>query len=204
MKNTVTISLFVFWTIVTALIVAGLVSYENKKLVGADTAPTPQGQVAAVGGAPGAQEGGGLTIASVQQHATPDNCWIIISNNIYDVTNYMNLHPGAASTIIPYCGADATNAFATKDKANPSPHSDFATSQLGSYYIGSIGTGGSAPVQVASEPSQAVVQHPSPPNFFIHHPAAGHPPGTGRLCRYLDGRVCRPGICGLDARCHHP
>ena len=48
-------------------------------------------------------------------HNSATDCWIQINGNVYDVTNYLNEHPGGADLIIPFCGgSDATEAFTTK------------------------------------------------------------------------------------------
>lgn len=44
----------------------------------------------------------------VQRHNTPDDCWVIISGNVYDVTEFLENHPGGARVIIKNSGKDAT------------------------------------------------------------------------------------------------
>jgi heme/copper-type cytochrome/quinol oxidase subunit 3 len=39
-------------------------------------------------------------------------------------------HPGGAAIIVPYCGGDATQAFATKDKRPGKDHSQMAHEML--------------------------------------------------------------------------
>ena len=72
----------------------------------------------------------------VAKHNKPSDCWLIINNNIYDLSSYLNIHPGGAQTISPYCGQDGTIAFATKDR-NQS-HSNYANQLLQSYLIGTV------------------------------------------------------------------
>jgi cytochrome b involved in lipid metabolism len=52
------------------------------------------------------------------------------------VTSYLGIHPGGAGAILPYCGKDATTAFATKDISRP--HSSAASNLLTNYYIGDL------------------------------------------------------------------
>lgn len=80
-----------------------------------------------------------LSTAEVSTHSTSSNCWLIISNNVYNVTNYLVAHPGGISAITPYCGKESTQAFQTRG-GRGSNHSSSAYSQLGSYLIGSIGS----------------------------------------------------------------
>jgi cytochrome b involved in lipid metabolism len=80
----------------------------------------------------------GLTLMVVAEHNTSSDCWLVVNNNIYNITDYIPVHPGGPDKIISYCGKDATTAFETKD-ANPvRPHSDAARQMLEKYYIGSL------------------------------------------------------------------
>lgn len=78
-----------------------------------------------------------LTPDEVAKHNSANDCWLIINNNVYEVTNYINDHPGGATTIISFCGQDATSAFATKGQKNK-PHSSSAKKLLESFKIGSL------------------------------------------------------------------
>ena len=33
------------------------------------------------------------TLDEIKKHNTKDNCWIVIHNNVYDVTNFLKEHP---------------------------------------------------------------------------------------------------------------
>lgn len=77
-----------------------------------------------------------LTSTVVAQHATPTDCWIIIQNTVYDVTNYLRDHPAPAGLIEPYCGQDATTAFETKN--TESSHTRGAWELLNDFKIGPL------------------------------------------------------------------
>lgn len=81
-----------------------------------------------------------LNTAEIQKHSTQDDCWMIIDSKVYNLTTYLNSHPGGPGVMLPYCGGDATKAYATKDAPKPSPHSDYAASLLDSFYIGDVGS----------------------------------------------------------------
>jgi cytochrome b involved in lipid metabolism len=87
-----------------------------------------------------------LSAEVVSQHNAPDDCWIIFSGSIYDVTNFISLHPGGAEALTPYCGADGTAALAEI------PHSADAFSLLRSLVIG--------PLDSVVEPGQTFA-HPA-------------------------------------------
>ncbi|CAM1506151.1 Fc.00g057920.m01.CDS01 [Cosmosporella sp. VM-42] len=52
-----------------------------------------------------------LTRSDVRQHASKKSCWIIISKAVYDVTEFVDSHPGGPKLILNYGGRDATEAF---------------------------------------------------------------------------------------------
>lgn len=55
-----------------------------------------------------------FTQSDVALHNKPNDCWLIISGNVYDVGKFLDLHPGGSDVILPFCGKDATQAFNTQ------------------------------------------------------------------------------------------
>ena len=47
----------------------------------------------------------------LEQHASPSSCWITIDGTVYDVTKFLNVHPGGKNVILSLAGKDATDAF---------------------------------------------------------------------------------------------
>lgn len=45
-----------------------------------------------------------LSAQEVAQHASANSCWVIIAGEVYDVTNFLNDHPGGAGVILRYGG----------------------------------------------------------------------------------------------------
>ncbi|MFH0804302.1 MAG: cytochrome b5 domain-containing protein [Candidatus Zambryskibacteria bacterium] len=143
MKKYSTISLFIFWAAVVGVIVAGLVSLNgNNRNPGqrAIIGTTADG-VSSVGNITGVSPSvATLTLSTVElaKHNSSQSCWLLINGKIYDVTYYLNQHPGNAGTILPTCGTDATVAYDTKGRPNGSPHSSNAEALLANYFIGSL------------------------------------------------------------------
>jgi len=50
-------------------------------------------------------------VAEVRRHSKETDCWIIIDGNVYDVTEWLALHPGNKQPILDNAGKDATNIF---------------------------------------------------------------------------------------------
>ena len=44
-------------------------------------------------------------------HKSPGDYWIAIGGNVYDITDYLNYHPGGASILMERMGTDATEDF---------------------------------------------------------------------------------------------
>ncbi len=47
-------------------------------------------------------------------HNTPSDCWVIIFNDVYDLTPFVEKHPGGSRIILTRAGEDATSYFQTK------------------------------------------------------------------------------------------
>ncbi|VDO90447.1 unnamed protein product [Heligmosomoides polygyrus] len=47
----------------------------------------------------------------VSEHCTPDDAWMIIHNDVIDVTNFLDEHPGGMEILLEYTGCDATEVF---------------------------------------------------------------------------------------------
>ncbi|XP_015921764.1 cytochrome b5 [Parasteatoda tepidariorum] len=51
------------------------------------------------------------TLSEVSRHCHPDDCWIIVGDHVYDVTSFLDQHPGGKDVLIEQAGRDATLAF---------------------------------------------------------------------------------------------
>lgn len=52
-----------------------------------------------------------VSVATLARHDTSKDCWIGIDDHAYDVTGFLDEHPGGAAAILAYGGRDATAAF---------------------------------------------------------------------------------------------
>jgi cytochrome b involved in lipid metabolism len=76
-----------------------------------------------------------LSMATVETKNTPANCWAVVSNQVYNLTAYINAHPGGAANITNLCGTDATKAFANQHGSQGKPNSTLAA-----FVIGALGS----------------------------------------------------------------
>jgi len=51
------------------------------------------------------------TRSEVSKHRTPDDLLVIVKNKVYDVSDYVDEHPGGAASIARYPGEDCTEQF---------------------------------------------------------------------------------------------
>lgn len=75
-----------------------------------------------------------LTLAQVQEHNTADDCWSIVAGNVYNLTDWINEHPGGASVIEGMCGVDATEAFNSEHGSQGRPERE-----LENFLVGPLG-----------------------------------------------------------------
>ncbi|CRL02686.1 CLUMA_CG015833, isoform A [Clunio marinus] len=69
-----------------------------------------------------------ISLEEVSDHDCSDDCWIIIYDRVYDVTNFLSKHPGGDNVFMEHAGRDCTIAFRG--------HSNDAAQLLKTYEIG--------------------------------------------------------------------
>lgn len=52
-----------------------------------------------------------LTRAEIAKHNTEDSLWCIIDHQVYDLTDFVDAHPGGAVVLAQVAGQDATSDF---------------------------------------------------------------------------------------------
>ncbi|KAE9460777.1 hypothetical protein C3L33_07308, partial [Rhododendron williamsianum] len=50
-----------------------------------------------------------FTLAEVAGHNNAKDCWLIISDKVYDVTKFLEDHPGGDEVLLSATGKDATD-----------------------------------------------------------------------------------------------
>lgn len=49
--------------------------------------------------------------AEVSKHFQDNDCWVIINDKVYDVTDFLENHPGGKRAIMIYAGKEASEEF---------------------------------------------------------------------------------------------
>jgi hypothetical protein len=75
----------------------------------------------------------GYTMAQVRANNTARSCWSAIDGFVYDLTRWINSHPGGSGAILFLCGTDGTNAFKAQHENQSRP-----AIRLDSYRIGPL------------------------------------------------------------------
>ena len=51
------------------------------------------------------------TLDEVSKHDQKHDCWIVIREKVYDITEFLREHPGGSSILVTVSGQDATEYF---------------------------------------------------------------------------------------------
>jgi len=81
-------------------------AFYGKGFGGAGKAPA-----AAAAPAPAAAGKKTFSAEEVKKHNKDTDCWVVLHNQVYDVTKFLNDHPGGKKAILLYAGKDATTEF---------------------------------------------------------------------------------------------
>ncbi len=71
------------------------------------------------------------TSAQVATHNSSSSCWTIVSGNVYDLTSFINQHPGGSGAIKRLCGKDGTSSFDDQHGGERSPEKELASHKIG-------------------------------------------------------------------------
>ncbi len=71
------------------------------------------------------------TLAQVATHANGTSCWTAINGGVYDVTSWINQHPGGPGAILSICGKDGSAAFNGQHGGQARPASELAGFKIG-------------------------------------------------------------------------
>ena len=73
-----------------------------------------------------------FTLKEVAAHCTIHSCWMVVNDKVYDLTEFLMIHPAGYEIMLEHAGTDATNAFFEKG------HSLSAQHMLEKYLVGEL------------------------------------------------------------------
>lgn len=74
---------------------------------------------------------GSYTMAQVAEHADAASCWAVVEGKVYDLTAWVQQHPGGNQAIVAICGKDATEQFTKKHGGEGKPATALARFEIG-------------------------------------------------------------------------
>lgn len=73
-----------------------------------------------------------VSAAQLAEHTKASDCWMAIEGKVYNVTDFVDEHPGGDEVLLAEAGKDATDAF------NDVGHSEDARQLLEPMLVGSL------------------------------------------------------------------
>ncbi len=72
-----------------------------------------------------------FTMAEVEKHNSKESCWSVIRGKVYDLTDWINKHPGGADKILNICGKDGTEIFEKVHGGKEKPENALKNFEIG-------------------------------------------------------------------------
>jgi len=118
----------------------------------------------------------GITLTEVAAHATRTDCWTAIDQTVYDLTPYIQQHPGGAGALENLCGIDGTAAYKSQHGGEQRPASELASLAIG-VYAGDVAPS-SPSAAPTTEPSATPTTPNAQPGTYTVAEVAKHKTGT--------------------------
>ena len=96
-----------------------------------------------------------LSSSEIKKHSLKSDCWSLVNGNVYNLTTYVQKHPGGASVISNICGKDGSKAFINQHNTQGKPNN-----VLSSFLLGPLGT------SITNEMGQKVIEPPVAGNGY--------------------------------------
>lgn len=71
------------------------------------------------------------TMQEISEANNNSKCWVVIHGYVYDLTNWINKHPGGPNKILQICGTDATTVFDNQHEGEGRPAETLKAYQIG-------------------------------------------------------------------------
>jgi len=91
-----------------------------------------------------------LTAAEIGKHNTKGDCWSLIRGKVYNLTGYVQKHPGGQTVISAICGKDGTASFSNQHGSSGKPNN-----VLNGLLIGNLGAAISQDAVAAADAAAA-------------------------------------------------
>ena len=71
------------------------------------------------------------SLEDIALHNNENDCWTAVDESVYDLTSWINRHPGGREAILGLCGKDGSSAFNTKHGEQEKPVNQIASFKIG-------------------------------------------------------------------------
>ncbi|KAL7588557.1 cytochrome b5 [Lactuca sativa] len=85
------------------------------------------------------------TMQEASEHNSAGDCWVVIDGKVYDVSSYLEEHPGGDDVLLQVTGKDATDEF------EDAGHSKTARELMESFFVGELDTSDIPQLEIVSE-----------------------------------------------------
>lgn len=133
MRTLVQVAFIAFWAALTTLLLLQMTAPEDPV---PPPGSTPSAAVTAAATPPTEEGEPRYTLDEVARHDRREDCWMAIDGAVYDLSAYIDRHPGPETLLPPWCGRDASEGMHTKGLGRD--HSARAWRALERYRIGTL------------------------------------------------------------------
>ena len=71
------------------------------------------------------------TMEEIAKHNSKESCWTVIRGKVYDLTSWIDKHPGGADKILRICGKDGTDLFVKQHGGKEKPEKILEDFEIG-------------------------------------------------------------------------
>ncbi|KAI7757749.1 hypothetical protein M8C21_031761 [Ambrosia artemisiifolia] len=91
------------------------------------------------------------SMKEASEHNTASDCWIVVDGKVYDVSSYLEEHPGGDDVLLQVTGKDATEEF------EDAGHSKTARELMETFCVGELDPSDIPQLEVVSEKQKSYV-----------------------------------------------
>ncbi|MDD5357029.1 MAG: cytochrome b5-like heme/steroid binding domain-containing protein [Candidatus Pacebacteria bacterium] len=123
--------------IVVLLLVGGIFLFSSQTATSPSPSPTLTGSTEtpvpseSPSGSPVSSGSREYSLADVAAHANAQSCYTTINAKVYDLTSWIDQHPGGREAILSLCGKDGTAAFTAMHGGQARPEAELASLFIG-------------------------------------------------------------------------
>ncbi|HCC84406.1 MAG TPA: hypothetical protein DEP87_01880 [Candidatus Pacebacteria bacterium] len=77
-----------------------------------------------------------ISLTDLAKHSQPEDCWVALKGNVYNLSTFISKHPGGAKAIETNCGKDGTEVFETR--YGKGPHQAAALLVIAALKVGTL------------------------------------------------------------------